>query len=109
MAILGVLCMRAIRFRRRQCRRLAFARTRHFLLSSLSVAILCACSMNDRVEEEWSQTEGSATELKNVMEEYWEYVVASTVSLRITLGLSIEALPDLSQAKLERDAEIATA
>ena len=82
-----------------------FGRSPGFLLPASGLAVLCACVVSDQTA---SESISSVTVLERATDHYWEHVVETSAYLRMTLGLPIEALPDLSPAKLERDAELAT-
>ena len=100
--------MTAIGCAARQRQLLAFSWSFGLLLPSFILALLCACVINEQAGEEGSGSEQSAAVLERAMEDYREHVIEPNVSLRITLGLPVVALPDFSLAKLERDAEFAT-
>ena len=100
--------MTAIGCAARRRRPLALPWSFGLLLPSFILALLCACVVNDQLDEQGSEAGGSAAVLERAIEDYVEYIIEPAVSRRIALGLPIAALPDRSAAKLERDADFAT-
>ena len=97
--------MTAIANAPRPSRPLNLSRRSKFLLPASSLAVLCACVVSSQTV---SEAIGSVAMLKRATDDYWEHAVESSPYLRMTLGLPIETLPDLSPGKLERDAKVAT-
>ena len=68
------------------------------------LAALCACVTGERGGDVDAAASAAALEEATAM--YWEHAVDSSIYLRTTMGLPIEALPDVSPASSERDAEV---